>query len=805
MVRLRTTAAWLVLAASVALGDGLTPVQYLERRRFADGLYSRKMYPLAEKEYSALLRAAPDGPENDMVEFRLGECLRFQGKLKEAAERFSHLYVKYPESSYQLRAAYRRARLYMETGQLGAAVEHFRAILKEGGVEPSVATACQFYLADSLAELARDAEALEAFQALAVSYPESVFMPYARMREAEVRRRGLEALPESARMAERTRVMGLYQQVLEGTPEGRLPAEALFQMAELHFRARDFRSSAEFYRRLLREYADDQRVPEARLQAAWAASHAGLHADALSIAQEALAGTPGKARVEWLYLAANCQRLLGKLDEAVGAYDEVIKLAVDGRFGVPARYEQALVLMKRRQFDRAVQVAGAIPLTDALRVDVAWLLGECYKELGQTDKAIQHYRIVETEASLEGMASDATYRLAYMLQQQEAWSEASRYYLRLVERFPKNRQAAQALFASAVCQQRAGNVAGAARDWGELAKRYAGHELEEEALYQGAMAHMKVKQESAAIASLDALIGRFGSGVHAADARYWRGMIWKQAGRLNEAAGLLRQAMETGKGEIAGLARYNLALVVREQGKDQAAADLLAPLLESELAARFPAPLSEWLSIHYFSKKQYAPAAAAARQLIRHQDAPAWLQAGWCLLGRAEDAQGQTEAARKAFIEALAQSAPTEYGAEAALRLGDVELSLKAYDAALAHYRKAVALAASERTLGIRARAFFGTGRAAAAAGNHSEAARGYMMVAILFDDPELVPEALHGAMVAFAESGQLAEAKEAAEELIERYPDSSWAGKAREKLSAWTAADAAARGQKAEGGSSDG
>jgi TolA-binding protein len=60
------------------------------------------------------------------------------------------------------------------------------------------------------------------------------------------------------------------------------------------------------------------------------------------------------------------------------------------------------------------------------------------------------------------------------------------------------------------------------------------------------------------------------------------------------------------------------------------------------------------------------------------------------------------------------------------------------------------------------------------------------MMVAILYDDPDIVPEALYGALEAFAASGALSDAREAALELDERYPETEWAEKARVKLARW-------------------
>jgi len=72
-------------------------------------------------------------------------------------------------------------------------------------------------------------------------------------------------------------------------------------------------------------------------------------------------------------------------------------------------------------------------------------------------------------------------------------------------------------------------------------------------------------------------------------------------------------------------------------------------------------------------------------------------------------------------------------------------------------------------------------------AGDHAAAARGYMMIAVLYDDPALTPEALMGAARAYAASGESAKARACYEELLRDYPDWPGAGEARNQLAALT------------------
>jgi TolA-binding protein len=135
--------------------------------------------------------------------------------------------------------------------------------------------------------------------------------------------------------------------------------------------------------------------------------------------------------------------------------------------------------------------------------------------------------------------------------------------------------------------------------------------------------------------------------------------------------------------------------------------------------------------------------------------------------------RGRTEEAEAAFRKALEVEARTAFAAEAALYLGDLATAAGRAEEARTFHEKAASMASSDDQLSIRARAYAGLGRAAMAAGEMGDAARYFMGVAILYEDPELVPECLAGAVKAFLAQGQTASAREAARELKERYPAS--------------------------------
>lgn len=81
----------------------------------------------------------------------------------------------------------------------------------------------------------------------------------------------------------------------------------------------------------------------------------------------------------------------------------------------------------------------------------------------------------------------------------------------------------------------------------------------------------------------------------------------------------------------------------------------------------------------------------------------------------------------------------------------------------------------------MRARAYFGLAETAEAAGQFDKAARHFMSVAVLYDDPHWTPQSLYRASQLFGKLGKKAEQESTRRELLQRYPDSSFARQLQE------------------------
>ncbi|OGV44487.1 MAG: hypothetical protein A2X46_01495 [Lentisphaerae bacterium GWF2_57_35] len=736
-----------------------------EQMQFADGIFSRGMYDMAIPEYLNLLRDFPSYAKNDVALFRLAESYRHTGN-KGGADRFYRRVVtEHPASAYRFRSEFRRAELFVSGGQYLEAVSLFRALIAAQPPADIMASA-QYYLGYCLDKLRIQEEAEKAFLTVIEKYPESPFASYACLALAEIYHRvgGRESS-----------LRELYEKALEKPASARVGAEAVYQTAELAFRERDYPRSAEFYEQLMSRYPDDYRVQEAALRAAWSYHNAGHFSEGLDLARKHLAQKPQHAD-EWLYLKANCERQLNQRDEALRTYAELLTQYPQSSSCAMASYEQALLYFQAKRFDEVAARADKLKPAPEVAEDFAWMVAESFMELGKNAQAQTRYEAFLKQFPQSERAASAWYRLAELSRTRGDYARASECYRQVVQDHPANELAPEALFASAWCRSRKDEPAEAIKDWDRLIAGYPGHAREEEAYFQKALTEYKSGRAKESAATFGKLLGIYPDSPYASQVQYWLGVIYEEAGETEKAEKALQASLKLGPStsEVA-IVKYRLAAVLQKRGQMDASAGVLQGLLEEGARADMPPALLEWLARHWLEQKTFDKAIRSAETLAKSSSDADWKQIGWCLAGKGQLEGGNDAEARKAFEEALKQPAKTGEGAEAALYLADIDRRANRLDAAQTYYQQAADMSSAGELLDIRAKSYYGLGQVAGLRREWDQAARYYMSVAVLFDDPTLVPECLFRAAEAFKQLGREKDRLKTLEELKSRYPDSEW------------------------------
>lgn len=780
-IALLMTAATATIAAETPDTAGKTSnlpadvVTLTDQRLLADGLFNRGLYELASREYAALADT-PRALGRDVVLFRLGECWRKLKQAGNAEAAYARLAREFPASPERARAQLQHAMLAAEDNRPAEAASLLTPLTNEK-LPDDLRGAVLHCLGEALEQTGDTVGARVRFEQIRREQPTSEYAAFAGLRLGFYLRR-------SPQTTDRRQAFAVYRDVAAHTNAPRVCAEALFQAAELAYSERQFADSAVCFAELRRRFPDDPRASGTALPAAWAHYHAGQYAEALALATIYETVRP-EQRAEWFYLSANASRQLQHPREAAEIYRQLLSLFPSYTNAPAAHYERLLCLSNLHEYRALLKEAEGFTPTSDQRDGLLWLQGEAAMALDDLPRALREYGALVERFPDSPFVLDALFRMGWIQQRQQSWRPAVTSYRRLIERAPRHALAAKALFSSGMCLAQVGEGAQALQAWTELLERYPRYEGLDETLYQKAMEEIRSAALPAAVSTLETIIVRFPQSGRRPDALFWRANVRRQQGLLEPAMDDLNAVLKNeASAEIHREARLLLGTLLQQQGKNAEAAACFQPLLDGPGRAKLTADRLAWLCEFQFGRGAFAEAEAAARTLIERDGDAAWRQTGWTLLARTVRAQHRPEEAMNALGHALEGDTNTRFGAEAALRLGEMLLDAGRLTEAETRLRDAATRSGAPELQSFRAHAYAGLGRSAELRGDRDAAIRHYLAVSILYDDKTLIPAALDKAAMLLLQVDRKSDCQATARELITRYPDSPQAQVWRTRIS---------------------
>ena len=300
-----------------------------------------------------------------------------------------------------------------------------------------------------------------------------------------------------------------------------------------------------------------------------------------------------------------------------------------------------------------------------------------------------------------------------------------------------------------------------------------------EALYQKALVELRIKDFRAAALSLDELLSRYVKSERYAEAAFWRGSLASQDENLQRAEQLLKTAVERKLPEsIDREARLQLGIVLFKLGREEEAAACFQPLLNLEMQQKIDPERLIWLAEFQLSRKNPQAALMAAQVLLDKWPGDVRKQTAHALRAKVFEQQGDFVKAAVEYRTALSINVRGSYAADAAYALAEILFKEHKYGEAEGYYKTTADFTPASEQVSLRARAYAGLMRTAVLLKKDEDAVRYAMTLAILFDDAELVPEALDTAAEIFIRTGRRQEAQGVINELLQRYPRSVRAAK---------------------------
>ncbi|GEM_PF-1275746 len=761
---------------------------------FANGLYARKMYGPAIEEYEKFIRDNPSSPETASARFRHADSYYFMKDYASAVERFEAFVKDHPSDPRAATAWFRVGTSLYYLGRHEQASRAFITASKESA-DPNVRAGALFYLAKSYEALDKAEPAAGLHRQVMKGYPQTEYASYSAV-----------ALGDQALLDKRYDEASLaYQFAAEKPNPLEISVEAQFKAGEILFSQKRYADAKGHYQKLFDRIAavgSPDRLAVTRGKALLGLFYCDYHLKDLPGALARL--EPNRTLLESSGFLSDAEILVAALEIGTGRHDvAILRLEeVLARPGLsPESRENAL-------FKKAEALAAAGRGGDALG-EIEKLFGSgaepaqgarahfekagVLRSLDRKKEALDEYDAVMRSNSLSEYARPALYQAALLRLDLGDPAGARRDLARFAEIYaddPNADEAALEVIQLDLAAKRFEEAARLARAFIEGRKE---SELLDLAFYKLGVAETGRKDPRAAVAAFGRVVDGYPTSVVAAEALYGLATSLENAGEAPPrviphyeklAAAHPRHALtrevlprlgylyiRTGD-EPKMKALYLHVLTERPDvplspeavfwfvqyllgREDYVSIQKILPLL----AARFPDhdfshEVQFFLGESFMGQKDYEKAVMAYSEAVRLAPDGAYAPHAWLGIGIASVTRKDPAAAEKAFNESLHYDYEVKVGARARYEIANLRLG----------------------------------------AGNLSEAAKAFMLVAILHDDPKYTPLSLYKAGECFRRTGKPEDAEKAFDELLTRYPKNLWARKARKERADAAAADGGTR-----------
>ena len=727
----------------------------------AEGFFARKQPESAVPEYEKfLVMTSPGAPGRDRALYHLAESQRLMGSSQAAVASFTRLLQENQHSEYRAAAKFRLGELYEADGNSADAAEAF-AQASEAARDDSIRQAAYFREALCREKSGQKKLAQGLLETLAKSSGTNSYRIPAQQHLAN-------AATQSGNKEE---ALAWYALILSSETSGEAYSDAAVKSALLMTEL----GRPEEAKKLFNKIADSKTSGQWRAVAALGAlrlsAQSGDEAAVLKISETALAGDP-ENKPEILLLRANALRKLGKYTQALTDYDTILREYPGSQAASLAPFQRLLALHATHAASLLTEIdqylLTAADPADRERANL--LRAEEILGKGQYKDAAALYQKINTSVLPPSSRPEILYKEAWALTQATSHeatdkNQAIEALSKFLGTYPEDESAPSALAQRAILKQQKNDLTGAVADFGLLETQYPKAPERELALQQKALILGQQQDNKGMVGAFTLLLHDYPESKAKAQAHYWIG--WAAMENKDYAAALpeLDKAREIDSkqfGQRAGLRILLAEYYLNQPGAAAREAAVLPP-------GALPPELARWLAEKALESGSPAKAEHFLAPLVKagmpgasDADIQSMLASALIAEGKFRDA----EASASAWIHLAHDPAAR---ARALLACATIQRALKNFQDAASMTDEAMILQ-PEGPINSDARIL--SGDILCSRQDYPAAAKAYMTVAVLTEDPVITPKALTKAIEAYRKSGNLSDAEKTIDELKKRFPN---------------------------------
>jgi TolA-binding protein len=748
----------------------ITKPEAPDRRQldYANALFGRKLYDLAIPEYEKFLGQYPNASGRASAYFYLGECYRSLGRSPAARTSFQSVLNEHPESEFAGPAAYGVAEiLFNQKDYAGALALFHRSATRSK--EPALALSARYFEARCLENLDRNEEAANLYLQVIEAKNPNPYREDSRLAAGTillVRGRKAEALRQYEALANETGKAALKA---EATVRAGMVAVDLSQ-AEKANKAMLEKAMALLQKaRTMPEAGRWRGIAEVGLLRLL--YQTGQHAQLLAEFKKSQEQLPEDVRAEMMLLAANSQRQQGNSKEAEAMYALIIAKYPDRDEAKEARYQRLINIYNSNPDTLVAEVDQFLATKPtAERADQAKLLkAEAFYKQGNFADAAPIYEELRASQLSPKLRAESAYKLGWCYVQMKSPPRVVDAFSYFLKAFPDNPQAPVALTQRALANQETRNYDAAIADLSLLITNYPAAKEREAAIQQKALLLGQQENNKAMTETFQQLLKEYPKSTAAAQAHYYIGKAAFEAKDYKTAIASLDAARKANKEQYYTPATVRIVSAHFYQKNRAALTNEVNSFLADDPEAKIPSEILQWLGIEYYNEKNYAAAEKYLSVLGKSDNLSGINPDFWFYLADAQTKQNNFAAAEASYEQYLRTATDPAAKVKTLLALGAAKIATHKPDDAQKIAEEIMTLQPEGR---VNAEARLLAGDVQVERGRFEDAARLFMGVALLHDDPAITPRALQKAAEAYQKAGKSAESERANEQLRTKYPE---------------------------------
>jgi TolA-binding protein len=727
----------------------------------ADGLYIRKLYDLAVPEYEKYLGQFLTDPGRPSAMYRLADCYANLGQEQPALNTYRMLIDEVGTGEFVGSAAFRLgSREFDKKNFPEAAVLYGKAYVN--AKTPEVKLTARYYQAKCLELTGKKTDAATAYEDVAKFVGKNPYRDAARLSLAYF------ALENN----QKQQAFDLFNQLGSDAAKPAVKAEALTRAGILAADLKQKDKADQLFKAAIALNAEGKWKQIAELEQMKLQYEGDKFSQVLDSYAKSTNSLGDETRPSVMLLVANSYRQLGKQQKALELYDQLIRIYSNTTEAYDARYQRLVSLDAIKDPSLVTEVdlyLATGPSRD--RADKAKLLkAQTLFQQRRFEPAARLYLELTNSSLADPYKADCYYAAGFAFLQLNDNQSAIHAFTGLIDKFPKHRMASKALLKRALLYQEAKNLPAAVNDFNKIIADYSASAETETALLQKGLTLGQQADYGQMTAAFRELLRDYPNTTGAAQANYWIGWAAFESKHYQDAIAPLLKARQLNPDEFAEKTTLRLILCYQNLVKKSEAAKEIDGFIQKDpQRISMVLDVCRWLGSEFYNENSFEPAAKYLGLMTKNMEPDKVDKGIWFNYAKALNDLKNYQDATGAINHYLELATDPADRAQGFLVLGSAQLGAKDLDPATKSAEQALSLQPEGR---LNAEARMLIGDIESARGNYENAARSYLSVALLYEDPEVTPRALEHAYGAFQKAGNEPQATKTLSELKTRFPN---------------------------------